>query len=44
MSSHHMFTIDDYKMFVDTYIIERIKEKAREIQDLRKKMGENGKE
>jgi trehalose synthase len=34
MDSNHTITIDDYKRYVDTHVIERIKEKAREIQGL----------
>jgi len=34
MDSNHLITIDDYKRFVDTHVIERIKEKARELRGL----------
>lgn len=34
MIHHKMIHIDDYKKYVDTHIIERIKEKAREVQPL----------
>ncbi|MGD8403957.1 MAG: glycosyltransferase [Anaerolineales bacterium] len=34
MTHHKMVHIDDYKKYVDTHVIERIKEKAREVQSL----------
>jgi trehalose synthase len=34
MTNHKMVHINDYKKYVDTHIIERIKEKAREVQSL----------
>ncbi|MGB7876239.1 MAG: glycosyltransferase [Anaerolineales bacterium] len=34
MTNHKLVQIDDYKKYVDTHIIERIKEKARELQPL----------
>ena len=34
MTNHNLVQIDDYKKYVDTHVIERIKEKARELQSL----------
>jgi trehalose synthase len=34
MNSNHMITVDDYKRYVGTHVIESIKEKARELQGL----------
>lgn len=34
MNSNHMINIDDYRKYVDPHVIERIKEKARELQGL----------
>ncbi len=34
MNSNHLITVDDYRRYVDSHVIERIKEKARELQGL----------